>query len=50
MQSLEVIAEAVFRVGETYALLNRTTTAERRMLEGIEHWEELIALEVPSSN
>jgi len=38
VQSLEVIAEAVFRVGETYALLNRTTTAERRMLEGIDHW------------
>ena len=45
VQSLEVVAEGVFRVGETYALLNRTTTAERRMLEGIEHWEELIALE-----
>ena len=35
----------MFRIGEVYSLMNRTTTAERRMLEGIEHWEELIALE-----
>ena len=48
VRSLEIIAEAVFRVGEVYSLMNRTTTAERRMLEGIEHWEELIALEVRS--
>ena len=44
--SLEIMAEAVFRIGECYSLMNRTTSAERRMLEGIEHWEELIALEV----
>ena len=45
VRSLEVIADAVFHVGEAYALMSRTTTAERRMLEGIGHWEELIALE-----
>lgn len=45
VRSFEVIATAVFHLGEVYAHMKRNTTAERRMLEGIEHWEELIALE-----
>jgi len=48
IESMELIALAVFHQGEVYAAMNRTTTAERRMLEGLAHWEELIEMEVSS--
>lgn len=39
------MADAIFALGEAFAALGRAETAERRMLEGISHWEELVGLE-----
>ncbi|EKX46362.1 hypothetical protein GUITHDRAFT_138435 [Guillardia theta CCMP2712] len=48
IESMELVAQAVFHQGEAFAAMNRTTTAERRMLEGLAHWEELMELETSS--
>jgi hypothetical protein len=45
VRSLEVVAEAVSGLGAAYAGLGRHHTAEKRLLEGLGHWEELIAME-----
>lgn len=45
IRSLEIMADAIFALGEAFAALGRAETAERRMLEGISHWEELVGLE-----
>ena len=45
VRSLHAVAEAMSGLGAAYAGLGRHHTAEKRLLEGLGHWEELIALE-----
>jgi tetratricopeptide (TPR) repeat protein len=45
VRSLEIVADAMTGLGAAYAGLGRHHTAEKRLLEGLGHWEELIALE-----